>query len=374
MITTQTNIPIKETRDQLTAVEFNELNTNFNLSVDDLDALYGSITTLQSSISGLALLSLGETNITAYPGDQGKIAYDHAQTEHQTIIDGSGLVVADGKSITYDNTSYEIDLGNPTTDGQILSSTTLGVRSWIDAPTGGTVDITYPEAGIPISTGTGWSTSLIDNSANWNTAYGWGDHSGLYSVTAHTHDYQPSSLDLTSIDDLVGTTGFLKKTDVNTWTLDTREYLDSSDIRIENWDTAYSWAADVATIRDKQPILTLGADVVDALKTKVLTSTPITQTLSSSYTLDLTQSQIYILTLSADITLLNPTSFVQYAYYSLEIHQNSAGAHKLSWGSYFKFPNGEAPTLSLESNAYDMFSIYAKSATEFIVTYAQNFR
>ena len=31
----------------------------------------------------------------------------------------------------------EDDLGSPTSDGQILSSTTAGVRSWIDAPTGG---------------------------------------------------------------------------------------------------------------------------------------------------------------------------------------------------------------------------------------------
>ena len=29
----------------------------------------------------------------------------------------------------------------------------------------------YPEAGIAVSTGTAWSTSIVDNSANWNTAY-----------------------------------------------------------------------------------------------------------------------------------------------------------------------------------------------------------
>ncbi len=37
--------------------------------------------------------------------------------------------------------------------------------------------ITYPDAGIPISTGSDWGTSITDNSNNWNTAYGWGDHS-----------------------------------------------------------------------------------------------------------------------------------------------------------------------------------------------------
>jgi hypothetical protein len=34
---------------------------------------------------------------------------------------------------------------------------------------------------------------FTDNSANWNTAYGWGDHAGLYSLTSHNHSgvYEP---------------------------------------------------------------------------------------------------------------------------------------------------------------------------------------
>jgi nitrogen fixation protein len=85
---------------------------------------------------------------------------------------------------------------------------------------------TYPPAGIPLSTGSGWGTSIADNStnwnnafswgnhalagygtsnfnptdlltdygftdnsANWNTAFGWGDHAGLYSLLGHTHTF-----------------------------------------------------------------------------------------------------------------------------------------------------------------------------------------
>ncbi len=36
----------------------------------------------------------------------------------------------------------------------------------------------YPGAGIALSTGTAWGTSITDNSANWNTAYGWGNYNG----------------------------------------------------------------------------------------------------------------------------------------------------------------------------------------------------
>jgi hypothetical protein len=43
----------------------------------------------------------------------------------------------------------------------------------------------YPSAGIVLSTGSAWGTSITDNSANWNTAYGWGNHaSGGYLTSA----------------------------------------------------------------------------------------------------------------------------------------------------------------------------------------------
>lgn len=47
--------------------------------------------------------------------------------------------------------------------------------------------IPYPSTGIPLSNGTSWGTSITDNSANWNTAYGWGNHASLYSLLGHTH-------------------------------------------------------------------------------------------------------------------------------------------------------------------------------------------
>lgn len=63
--------------------------------------------------------------------------------------------------------TYEPVLGNPSVSGYVLSSTTGGVRSWV-SQTGGMV---YPGAGIPISTGSAWGTSITNNSSNWNTAY-----------------------------------------------------------------------------------------------------------------------------------------------------------------------------------------------------------
>jgi hypothetical protein len=57
--------------------------------------------------------------------------------------------------------------------------TTLGVDA------AGTINYTLP---------------FTDNSTNWNTAFGWGDHSGLYSLAAHNHTgtYQPLATVLTN--------------------------------------------------------------------------------------------------------------------------------------------------------------------------------
>jgi hypothetical protein len=44
----------------------------------------------------------------------------------------------------------------------------------------------YPSAGIAVSTGTAWGTSITDNSSNWNTAYGWGNHASVGYLTSIT--------------------------------------------------------------------------------------------------------------------------------------------------------------------------------------------
>jgi hypothetical protein len=47
----------------------------------------------------------------------------------------------------------------------------------------------YPSAGIALSNGVSWETSITNNSANWNTAFSWGNHAGLYSLLGHTHTF-----------------------------------------------------------------------------------------------------------------------------------------------------------------------------------------
>ena len=57
---------------------------------------------------------------------------------------------------------------------------TLGGTGEHQATISSSATMVYPAAGIALSTGSAWGTSIANNSANWNTAYGWGDHAGLY--------------------------------------------------------------------------------------------------------------------------------------------------------------------------------------------------
>lgn len=58
---------------------------------------------------------------------------------------------------------------------------------------------TYPGAGIPVSTGSGWTTSIANNSANWNTAYNWGNHAGLYRPISYVPAWNTISSKPTTI-------------------------------------------------------------------------------------------------------------------------------------------------------------------------------
>lgn len=125
---------------------------------------------------------------------------------------------------------YEPALGNPSVSGYILSSTTGGVRSWI-APGSGS-GMTYPGAGIPVSTGSSWSTSLVNNSSNWNTAYSWGNHAsaGYYTGSSSTIRNLFSST----------ITGLTYTGSTGVFSLDAG-YMLPATIDVSNWNTAYNW-------------------------------------------------------------------------------------------------------------------------------------
>lgn len=92
-------------------------------------------------------------------------------------------------------------------------------------PAGGS-GMTYPAAGIALSTGTAWGTSITNNSANWNTAYGWGNHASAGYLTS-----QISHADVV-VDSNFASNGILKRTSAGVYGI----VADNS----ANWNTAYA--------------------------------------------------------------------------------------------------------------------------------------
>lgn len=71
-----------------------------------------------------------------------------------------------------------------TDTGEYFSSDNVeGALQELGAGGGGMV---YPDAGIAVSTGSAWGTSITDNHSNWDTAYSWGNHSEAGYLTSES--------------------------------------------------------------------------------------------------------------------------------------------------------------------------------------------
>lgn len=100
-------------------------------------------------------------------------------------VDGTTIVIADGvissTGIAYafqhslSNTDGTVNLTGDTAspgNNKMYGTNGSGTRGWYDVPS----SMVYPGSGIPLSTGSSWGASIANNSGNWNTAYGWGNH------------------------------------------------------------------------------------------------------------------------------------------------------------------------------------------------------
>jgi hypothetical protein len=123
------------------------------------------------------------------------------------------------------NTTYSVSSGL-TSSGTVFS---LGTPSQLTATTTNSASGTTHTHSISTAS----AVSLSDTSTNTigtSVSLARADHTHSisgFALAGHNHDatYQPLDADLTAIAGLTGTTGFLKKTAANTWSLDTNSYL-----------------------------------------------------------------------------------------------------------------------------------------------------
>ena len=140
-------------------------------SVDDEFRLgYGTTFILEGSMAGTPWVGTSQIfkadTIDEFNADAG------VTIESIELKDG-GITLATGATVNEIETTLTNDASHIPTSSAVFTAIGSGM--------------VYPGAGIALSTGSAWGTSIVNNSGDWNTAFGWGDHSGLYANLSHTH-------------------------------------------------------------------------------------------------------------------------------------------------------------------------------------------
>jgi hypothetical protein len=83
----------------------------------------------------------------------------------------------------------------------------------------------------------------------------------------------------------------------------------------------------------------------------------------STITPDFAAANNFSVTLGGNRTLANPTNLTAGQSGVIVITQDGTGSRTLAYGSYWKFANGTAPTLSTTASAVDVLVYYVESST-----------
>ena len=88
-----------------------------------------------------------------------------------------------------------------------------------------------------------------------------------------------------------------------------------------------------------------------------------TLTDGATITPDLADSNNYVVTLGGNRTIANPTNIVAGQSGSIFIIQDGTGSRTVTWGSYWDFAGGTAPTLSTAASSVDRIDYIVRSST-----------
>jgi hypothetical protein len=109
------------------------------------------------------------------------------------------------------------------------------------------------------------------------------------------------------------------------------------------------------------------------VNSQVYASDPVTLTDASTITPNLAESNVFTVTLGGNRTMANPTNIVAGQAGSIFLVQDGTGSRTLSWGSYWDFIGGTAPTLTTTAGAVDRIDYVVRTSTSIQTVFTANY-
>ena len=103
------------------------------------------------------------------------------------------------------------------------------------------------------------------------------------------------------------------------------------------------------------------------------TATIVTLTDGATITPDFDAGCNFAVTLGGNRTIANPSNIAAGQSGSIFIVQDATGSRTASWGSYWDFPAGTAPTLTTTANAVDRIDYVVRSSTSIHAVFTANY-
>lgn len=97
-----------------------------------------------------------------------------------------------------------------------------------------------------------------------------------------------------------------------------------------------------------------------------------TLTDGATITPDFAVNNSFTVTLGGNRTLANPTNLTAGQSGVIVINQDGTGSRTLSYGSYYKFTGGTAPTLTTTASAQDVIAYFVVSTTRIDCVFTGN--
>jgi hypothetical protein len=333
---------------------YNDLTGLFSTSAIPNSQLANSSVTI-----GATTISLGSTSTTL--AGLTSVSIGTAGATGSITLDSTGIVFEGSAVDTFETT---LNVINPTVDQAINFPNASGTVALLTSLTGGNTGTGYGSLSYNNTTGAFTYSAVTDanirgavSAANSGTGYGgltYSSSTGAFTYAVVTDADIRSSISIAVASGLTynSTTGVLGTSAIpNSQLANSSITLGSTTVALGSTVTTISGLTSVAYLNAAQSFTAGQRGSITTL------------TDGATITADLATANNFSVTLGGNRTLANPSNQTAGQSGIIVITQDGTGGRTLAYGSNWKFPSGNAPTLTTTASAVDVLSYYVESAS-----------